>query len=169
MTVDFLKANPYLVLDTRHFDADFTTRLLAALSEAGPLDEQMDGLLVHSENFQALKLLQARYRRSVQCCYIDPPYNAQSSEILYKNTYRDSTWISLIENRMAEARAFETARAVVVVAIDEVEQEYLGCLLNSVFLDRTKTCVTVIHNATGQQGNNTFFDHARIRLFSLSH
>ena len=84
LTVDFLKANPYLVLDTRHFDADFTTRLLAALSEAGPLDEQMDGLLIHGENFQALNLLQARYQGQVNCIYIDPPYNTDASEILYK-------------------------------------------------------------------------------------
>ena len=159
LTVDFLKANPYLVLDTRHFNAEFTVRLLAGLSDAGPLDEQMDGLLIHGENFQALNLLQTRYRSSVQCCYIDPPFNAQSSEILYKNTYRDSTWISFIENRLAEARGLESTRAVVVVAIDEMEQEYLGCLLNAVFFDMAKTCVTVVHNATGQQGNNFSTTH----------
>ncbi len=158
-SVDFLKANPYLVLDTRHFEHDFTDRLLAALSEDGPLDEQMDGLLVHGENFQALNLLQARYHGQVQCIYIDPPYNAKSSEIIYKNTYRNSSWISLIENRLAEVRNLESAQAVVVIAIDEVEQEYLGCLLNVVFADKAKTCVTVVHNATGQQGNNFSSTH----------
>ena len=156
---DFLKANSYLVLDTRHFDPDFTDRLLATLSEEGPLDEQMAGLLVHGENFQALNLLQARYHGQVQCIYIDPPYNAKSSEIIYKNAYRDSSWISLIENRIAEARNLESAQAVVVIAIDEVEQEYLGCLLNVVFADKAKTCVTVIHNATGQQGKNFSSTH----------
>ncbi len=159
LSVDFLKANPFLVLDTRHFDVDFMRRLLAAFSEAGPLDEQIDGLLIHGENFQALNLLKARYRKSVQCCYIDPPFNAKSSEILYKNTYRDSTWLSFIENRLAEARDLESTRAVVVVAIDEIEQEYLGCSLNAVFFDMAKTCVTVVHNATGQQGNNFSTTH----------
>ena len=91
LTVEFLKTNPYLVLDTRHFDRDFTDRLLAALSEAGPLDEQMDGLLVHGENFQALNLLQARYREQVKCIYIDPPYNTDASEILCKNGYKSSS------------------------------------------------------------------------------
>ena len=158
-SVDFLKANPYMVLDTRHFDCYFTDRLLIALSESGSLDEQLDGLLVHGENFQALNLLKARYREQVRCVYIDPPYNAKSSEILYKNTYRDSSWIALIENRLTEARDLEFAQAVVVIAIDEVEQEYLGCLLNSVFSDKAKTCVTVVHNATGQQGNNLSSTH----------
>ena len=35
LSKDFLKANPFLVLDTQHFGADFTGRLLAGLSEAG--------------------------------------------------------------------------------------------------------------------------------------
>ena len=70
LTVRFLKANPYLVLDTRHFSRDFTDRLLAALSDAGPLDEQTDGLLVHGENFQALELLQTCYGGKVDCIYI---------------------------------------------------------------------------------------------------
>jgi adenine-specific DNA-methyltransferase len=72
LTVEFLKANPYLVLDTRHFDKDFKRRLLASFNN---LDEQCDGLLIHSENFQALNLLMERYRGQVKCVYIDPPYN----------------------------------------------------------------------------------------------
>ena len=97
LTVEFLVANPYLVLDTRHFDADFTDRLLAALSDAGPLEDQLDGLLVHGENFQALHLLQSRYWKQVDCIYIDPPYNTDSSPILYKNDLKDSSWLSLME------------------------------------------------------------------------
>jgi adenine-specific DNA-methyltransferase len=57
LTVEFLKANPYLVLDTRHFSEDFKRRLLASFDD---LDEQCDGLLIHSENFQALSLLMER-------------------------------------------------------------------------------------------------------------
>ena len=51
LTPEFLKAHPTLVVDTRHFDADFTARLLEAI---GDVDEQTDGVLFHSENFQAL-------------------------------------------------------------------------------------------------------------------
>jgi adenine-specific DNA-methyltransferase len=68
--IAFLKAHPTLVLDTRHFPQDFTDRLLASLMN---LDEMTDGLLVHSENWQALNLLQEKYRERVKCIYIDPP------------------------------------------------------------------------------------------------
>ncbi|HRU78748.1 MAG TPA: hypothetical protein P5214_10185, partial [Rectinema sp.] len=70
-TVEFLSAYPTLMIDTCHFDADFTARLLDAL---GDIDEQTDGVLVHSENFQALNLMQRRYREKIKCVYIDPPY-----------------------------------------------------------------------------------------------
>ena len=132
-SVDFLKANPYLVLDTRHFDRDFTDRLLASLSDAGPLDEQTDGLLVHGENFQALNLLQTRYRGQVQCVYIDPPYNTASSPILYKNDLKDSSWLSLMENRLSLAKMFLAGGGILCCAIDDEEVWRLRALLQSVF------------------------------------
>ena len=133
LNIEFLKGNPYLVLDTRHFDADFTDRLLAALSEAGPLDEQMDGLLVHGENFQALNLLQARYRRQVDCIYIDPPYNTDSSSILYKNDLKDSSWLSLMEDRLILAKILLARHGILCCAIDDEEAWRLRALLQALF------------------------------------
>src|SRR5690606_33856674 len=72
LTSDFLRALPSLMLDTRHFDVAFTARLL---EEVGEVHDKSDGVLVHSENFQALSLMQERYREKVDCIYIDPPYN----------------------------------------------------------------------------------------------
>ena len=132
-SVEFLKANPFLVLDTRHFDRDFTDRLLTALSDAGPLDEQTNGLLVHGENFQALNLLQAQYRGQVQCVYIDPPYNTESSSILYKNDLKDSSWLSLMENRLPLAKALLVEEGVLCCAIDDEEVWRLRALLQDVF------------------------------------
>ena len=84
LSVEFLKENPFLVLDTKFFTAEFRNTLLASIDN---IDEQCDGLLINSENFQALELLQEKYREQVKCIYIDPPYNAKSSEILYKEYF----------------------------------------------------------------------------------
>jgi len=70
LTVDFLKANPCLVLDTKFFSDDFKQKLLAPFDN---LEEDMNGLLVHSENYQTLNLLQERYKNQIKCIYIDPP------------------------------------------------------------------------------------------------
>lgn len=44
---EFLKAHPTMVVDTRHFGADFSARLIEAL---GDVDGSIDGLLAHGEN-----------------------------------------------------------------------------------------------------------------------
>jgi adenine-specific DNA-methyltransferase len=59
---EFLKAHPTLVLDTRHFDVGFTAKLLEAI---GDIDDQADGVIVHSENSQALGMMQRRLREEV--------------------------------------------------------------------------------------------------------
>jgi adenine-specific DNA-methyltransferase len=101
LTVEFLKANPHLVLDTKLFAPAFKQRLLAAFDD---LDSAVDGLLVNGENFQALSLLSARYRAQVKCIYIDPPFNlGANADFLYKTDYADSTWLTLLENRISNS------------------------------------------------------------------
>ena len=155
LTVEFLKTNPYLVLDTRHFGRAFTDRLLTALSDAGPLEDRSDGLLVHGENFQALNLLQARYRKQIKCVYIDPPYNTDASAILYKNNYKDSSWLSLMENRLALARDCLTDDGVLSVAIDDEEMSLLRLVLRSLF-QKELGIVSVRSNPAGRKSRGQF-------------
>jgi len=150
-TADWLKSNPHLVLDTKHFSENFKYRLLASIED---LDGKTGGLLVNSENFQALNLMQARYRERVKCIYIDPPYNSKTSEILYKNTYKHSSWLALMENRLRAGSGLLQPEGVLVVAIDENEQERLGLLLRGLYPEHNLTCVTIVHNPSGQQGDN---------------
>ncbi len=132
LSVDFLTDNPFLVLDTRHFDADFIDRLLAALSDdETPLEDQMDGLLIHSENFQALNLLQERYRGSVSCTHIDPPYNTKTSGFIYKNSYQHSSWLAMMKGRLELATTLLNSEGSFHIHIDENEYERLNMLTNS--------------------------------------
>jgi len=156
LTIEFLEQNPYLVLDTAFFPAEFKEELVDSIDN---LDDNLDGLLIHSENFQALNLLQERYRERVKCVYIDPPYNADSSEILYKNTFKHSSWLSLMENRLNVAKAVQSSDSVLITAIDEVEQEKLGMLLDLMYPELKRTNVTVVHNPSGQQGNTFSYTH----------
>lgn len=152
LTEDFLKENPFLVLDTAFFSSDFKKELL---SEIDNIDEQCDGLIINSENFQGLQLIQERYKGKVKCVYIDPPYNAKSSEILYKNTFKHSSWLSLMDNRLPLGRDLLNEKGVHITAIDEVESNRLGVLLKQTFNQFDgSACVSVIINPSGQQGKN---------------
>ena len=160
LPTDFLKANPFLVLDTQHFDKAFTDKLLAEISSDTPLDEQMNGLLVHGENFQALNLLQAQYRGRVQCVYIDPPYNSPSSEIIYKNDYKHSSWMSMLIDRMTVSRPMQVNHGgVLVVAIDENERARAEAAMEKLYPDQKLVEVSVVHNPQGVQGNNFSYTH----------
>lgn len=164
LSVEFLRANPFLVLDTRHFDRDFTERLLEALSDSGPLDEQMDGLLIHGENFQALNLLQARYRGQVECAHIDPPYNTATSGFLYKNNYRHSSWLSMMENRIANGAALLANDGSLLCHIDENEYERLHYLFECLGIPDAGTVVWDKRNPmTGGRGVATQHEYVAWR------
>jgi adenine specific DNA methylase Mod/very-short-patch-repair endonuclease len=125
--VAFLKAHPTLVVDTRHFDEAFKLRLLAAIPD---LDEETDGLLVHSENFQALNLLQARYREQVKCIYIDPPYNTGSdNDFAYKDRYQHASWLSMMADRAELSRSLAVPSCGLLVSTDDGEYANLRLLL----------------------------------------
>src|SRR5690625_960044 len=132
LSIEFLKENPFLMLDTQFFNKEFSDELISTFSS---LDEELDGTIIHSENFQGLNLIKSKYNDSVNYIYIDPPYNAQSSEILYKNTFKHSSWLSLMENRIRSSKSLLTREGVFTCAIDEIEQERLGLLLDNIFED----------------------------------
>ncbi|RMD66854.1 hypothetical protein D6833_01005, partial [Candidatus Parcubacteria bacterium] len=128
--IAFLKAHPTLVLDTRHFSPDFTDRLVATFEN---LDEMTDGLLVHSENWQALNLLLEKYRERVSTVYIDPPYNTGNDEFLFRDNYQHSCWLSMIKERLQISYALIRDDGLYWVNIDDNEQAHLLILMNSLF------------------------------------
>lgn len=152
LSIDFLKQNPYLVLDTAFFSDSFKHKLIASIEN---VDKDCNGLLINSENFQALNLLQEKYCGSIKCTYIDPPYNAKSSEILYKNTFKHSSWLSLMENRLLIGRNLLKRNGIFEVAIDDVENARLISLCDSIYSDYSgKADLSILINPSGQQGKN---------------
>jgi len=130
MTPEFLKANNKLVLDTRFFDDEFKARLIASMEN---IDEQCDGLLIHSENFQALKEIENLNIGSVKCVYIDPPYNTGQDEFLYKDNYQGSSWLCMLSDRLSIARRFLREDGAIAVSIDENEISALLRLMDDIF------------------------------------
>ena len=137
---DFLKAHPTLVVDTRHFPEHFKWRLLARFDDPSTgsgqaLDEALDGLLIKSENWQALNLLVEKYREKVKCTYIDPPFNTENEQFLYKDKFKDSSWMGLLENRVRLARDMMTSDGTIYVHLDHNSNYYMRFILNQVFGD----------------------------------
>jgi len=90
----------HLPIDTKYFK-DIEYDILSIFDD---IDEELNGILIKSENYQALNLLKNKYEEKVKCIYIDPPYNTGNDGFLYKDKYMHSTWLSMMNDRLSLAR-----------------------------------------------------------------
>jgi adenine-specific DNA-methyltransferase len=167
LTKDFLRQNPSLVLDTAHFSVDFTARLLASIDD---LDASTTGVLFHAENFQALQLMQARYRGKVDCVFIDPPYNTGGDGFAYKDGYQHSCWLSMMDNRLACARSLMSASAAFFATISDQEQPRLR-LLGDVAFGSSNFVANVIWQRKYSPANDARWfseDHDHVLVYARS-
>ncbi|WP_410680056.1 site-specific DNA-methyltransferase [Avibacterium paragallinarum] len=109
-------------MDTSLYPPRYQQKLLTLLTETVDLDANTNGVLIHSDNFQALNLLQARYREQVKCIYIDPPYNTGNDGFIYKDNYQHSSWLTTMENRLQAAYPLLSQDGVNFISIDDNEQ-----------------------------------------------
>lgn len=162
LTEKFLEDNPFLVLDTKFFSAEFKHKLVGSMEK---VDEECNGLLINSENFQALELLQEKCSERVQNIYADPPYNTSASEIMYKNSYKHSSWLSLLEDRIRLGKKLLLDSGIQCTTIDDVEQSRLSLLLQDTFAELPET-VTIRIKPSGRPIPNGFAISHEYALFS---
>jgi len=145
-----LKEEKYLVLDTKFFDMKFKYKLL---SEFDNLDEQIDGVLINSENFGALNLLQQRYKEQVKTVYIDPPYNTGNDGFLYNDSFQHSSWMSFIDDRISKSKKIMSKNGAIFINIDDNEINNLRFICDNNF-DKDNFLANVIWKHTQQSKND---------------
>lgn len=146
-TVEDLKAAPYRMVDTSLFSAEFKANLL---KQAPDLDKTVDGLLIHSDNFHALNILQTRYTGEAKCIYIDPPYNTGSDGFAYKDRYNHSSWLALMSDRLHLANPLLAEGGFFQCSISDIELYRGKLLLDSVFGEESlKTIAIKMSTASG--------------------
>ena len=149
LSTDFLRQNLNLVLDTAHFSDNFKEKLIESFDN---LDSELLGTMINSDNSQALNLLREKYRKKIQTIYIDPPYNTEHSEILYKNNFKHSSWLSLLNNTISNVSDFWTDDFSFGIAIDDYEYTNLQSLLRDQFPTLENSTIIVNHHPQGSGG-----------------
>ncbi len=125
-TTDNLLENEFLPLDTLYFK-DLEEEVKSQFNE-----DEINGTLIKSENYQALNSLKNRYKEKIDCIYIDPPFNT-GSDFAYIDKFQDSTWLSLMHNRLELAYDFLSPQGSFYLHLDN-NANYLGrMLLNDIF------------------------------------
>jgi len=130
LTPEFLQQQPHLVLNTRHFSRDFKYTLLGHLDG---LDNATDGILINGENFQSLNLAANRFGSSVNCIYIDPPYNTKKDIFPYKDGYKHGSWLAMVADRVALAHHLLRQDGVFFCSIDGNEAARLHLLMGEMY------------------------------------
>lgn len=120
-----------------------------------------DNLIIKGNNLLALHTLKEEFAGQVKLIYIDPPYNTGGlgDTFTYNNSFKRSTWLTFMYNRLIAAKDLLRKDGVLIVAIDENEQPHLGVMLKEFFKDYEVHCITIVHNPRGVQGTNFSYTH----------
>jgi len=122
-----------------------------------------DSLIIKGNNLLALHTLKKEFAGKVKLIYIDPPYNTGGSgdTFAYNNTFKQSSWLTFMYNRLKVAKELLTQDGIICVTIDDFELPRLWLLLEDVFKKENHLGTVVIRN--NPKGRMT------TRKFSLIH
>ncbi len=154
-TTDNFLENEFLPLDTIYFK-DLEEEIKNLFSE-----DEINGTLIKSENYQALNSLKNRYKETIDCIYIDPPYNTQNNEFIYADNFKRSSWLSMMENRLELAHKLLNNKGVMFVSIDDNEQAYLKTLMDEVFNGGGDNFVNCLAVKRGTKSLNSQFNQIK--------
>lgn len=119
----------FIPIDTKHLSREVKFELLSSFDN---LEELLNGELIKSDNFQALNTIMPKYQGKIDLIYIDPPFNT-GSDFEYKDKFQDSTWLSLMENRLELAKNLLSDKGSFYLHLDH-NANYRGReLLNAIF------------------------------------
>lgn len=129
VTGDDYSKNPFLPLDTKFLDEKSKIKLL---SQFDNIDEALNGELIKADNFQALNTIMPKYKGKIDLIYIDPPFNT-GSDFAYVDRFQDSTWLTLMNNRLEIAKNLLSDKGSFYLHLDHNADYYGRILLNDTF------------------------------------
>lgn len=90
--------------------------------------------------------MQNKFNNLIDSIYIDPPYNTDASEIIYKNGYKASSWATLINDRLIEGKNLLNNTGILSATIDDFQKRELYNILLENFSKAGILGVVVIRN-----------------------
>ena len=106
-----------IYIDTKYFPSDFRSSLLDCISKKNSLDEILDGYLIKSDGYHVLQSVN-KFNNRVRLIYIDPPFNTEGSSYAFIDKYKDSTWLTMMKDRIQSAKDFLTKDGSFYIHLD---------------------------------------------------
>ena len=122
-------------------------------------------VVINAENYDALTALTYTHRNSIDCIYIDPPYNTGARDWKYNNDYvdksdgyRHSKFLTFLERRLKVAKELlNPENSVLILTIDEKEYLRVGLLLEQTFPEARIQMVSSVINPAGVPRSGEFY------------
>lgn len=154
----------FIPIDTKYLSREVKFELLSSFDN---LEELLNGELIKSDNFQALNTIMPKYQGKIDLIYIDPPFNT-GSDFEYKDKFQDSTWLSLMENRLELAKNLLSDKGSFYLHLDH-NANYRGReLLNSIFGEENFRNEIIWHFKTYQGQVQDYFPRKHNIIFWYS-
>jgi len=122
------KKYEHLPIDTKYFK-ELELEILALFDD---LDNQLDGWLIKSENYQALNTILPKFKEKVQTIYIDPPFNT-GKDFDYVDGFQDSSWLSLMQDRLSHVKKYLNNSGCLFLHLDYRADYYGRLILKNLF------------------------------------
>jgi adenine-specific DNA-methyltransferase len=159
LTLEFLKKNRFLVVDTKHFSSGFQAQLI---NDLDGLSASVGGNIIHSENFNALQLMEAFHKNGVKLVLTDPPYNTKTDAFPYKDSYKHSSWLTMMSNRIDTVKPLMRADGIYLHHIDENEHQHASMLLTEAFGSGNRVADIVWKNSSKNDESYVSMQHEYI-------
>lgn len=116
--------------------------------------DESQNMVIHGDNLEALKALLPRFEGSIDCIYIDPPYNTGNEGWVYNDSVNDpqikrwlgevvgkegddlsrhDKWLCMMYPRLRLLHALLAPTGVVFISIDDGEQASLRLICDEIF------------------------------------
>ena len=153
----------YLSFDTKHFDNNIKYQILGLFDN---FDDECDGILIKSDNYQALNTIMPKYKEQIDLIYIDPPFNT-GSDFSYLDNYQDSTWCSIMYDRLNFANAILSDKGSIYVHLDYRANHYNRMLMDNIFGKQNLVNEIIWHYQSGGRKEFAFSNkHDSIYFYS---
>jgi 16S rRNA G966 N2-methylase RsmD len=137
---------------------------MAILALFDHLDQELDGWLVHSENYQALNTLLPKFRGRVKTIYIDPPYNTGNDDFIYNDRFRHSSWLTMMENRLRLVQDIVRKDGGLFVSVDYNEDANLRHLLDGIYGPQNYRNTIVVSRV-----KKNIMEHSHVKALNWGH
>lgn len=126
-------------LATHHIDRLLTPKVFTSFTtyvdgtEREGLTGAFENIVIRGNNLLTLHSLKTFLHGSIKLIYIDPPYNTGEDSFGYNDSFKHSSWLTYMKNRLEVAAELLAENGSIWINIDDEECHYLKVLCDEIF------------------------------------